>query len=218
MNDYLKVIYKEEARPYTMYPFKLCGHLFKKFGLKKDQLLLDLGCGRGEFLKGFARLGLNSEGLDSCESARELSKGHKIEICDFESQRLPYRDNHFDVVFCKSVIEHSYYPEKIFKEVHRILRPNGKFIVMTPDWESVFKTFYEDYTHRTPFTLASLKNIYAVSNFRQIKVNKFRQLPLVWKFPALGFFSTIIALIFPRSKIKAIRFSKEVMLLGYAEK
>lgn len=218
MSDYLEVVYEKDAKPYTSYPSKLCQHLFQRFNLKKGDRLLDLGCGRGEFLKGFASLGLNSEGLDCCKSALELSKEYKIEICDFENQKLPYTDNHFDVIFCKSVVEHSYYPDKIFKEARRILRPNGKFIVMTPDWESVYKTFYEDHTHRTPFTAASLKNIYSISDFKQTRVVKFRQLPLLWKFPFLTIFSKIIAMISPRSKIKAIRFSKEVMLLGIAEK
>ena len=218
MNDYLKVVYNKGVRPYTNYPSKLCRYLFKRFNLNKGDHLLDLGCGRGEFLKEFSALGLNSEGMDCCKSAVELSKGHKIEVCDFENQRLPYPDNYFGVIFCKSVIEHSYCPEKIFKEAYRILKPNGKFIVMTPDWESVYRTFYEDYTHRMPFTLNSLKNIYAIFGFGKIRVCKFRQLPILWKFPVLNVFSKIIALVFPRSKIKAIRFSKEVMLLGIAEK
>jgi len=218
MSDYLKVVYEKDARPYTIYPFKLCRYLFKRFNLSKGDHLLDLGCGRGEFLKGFSALGLNSEGLDCCKTAVELSKEYKIEVCDFESQKLPYPDSYFDVIFCKSVVEHSYYPEKIFNEARRILKPNGKFIIMTPDWESVYKTFYEDHTHRTPFTVTSLTNLYNISDFGQIRVVKFRQLPLLWKFPALNIFARIIAFTFPRSKIKAIRFSKEVMLLGIAEK
>lgn len=218
MSDYLKIFYEKNKKPYTSYPPKLCRYLFNKFSLKKGDHLLDLGCGRGEFLKGFASLELNSEGLDCCKSATEFSKDYKIEICDFENQRLPYPDNHFDIIFCKSVIEHSYYPEKIFKEAYRILKPNGKLIVMTPDWESVYKTFYEDYTHRVPFTVVSLKSIYNVTDFGRIKVAKFIQLPLLWKFPFLTVFSKFIAFVFPRSKIKAIRFSKEVMLLGVGEK
>lgn len=217
MSDYLKVIYSEKERPYTNYPEKLCRYLFQRFGLNKNQKLLDLGCGRGEFLRGFAKLGMETEGLDGCSGAKGLNKGHKVEIADLEGV-LPYPDDTFDVIFCKSVIEHFYYPEKIFKEAHRILKPGGKFITMTPDWEAVYRTFYEDYTHRTPFTLASLKDIYAIFGFKDISVCKFRQLPLLWKFPFLNMFSSVIAAVSPRSKIKAIRFSKEIMLLGCADK
>jgi len=218
MSDYLKVVYSEKERPYTSYPEKLCRHLFERFNLKKGQKLLDLGCGRGEFLRGFARLGMETEGLDNCASAKEMSKGHKVSLADFEKDKLPYPDNYFDAIFCKSVVEHFYYPEKIFQEAYRILKPGGKFIVMTPDWEAVYKTFYEDYTHRTPFTVASLRDIYAIFGFGDVLVCKFRQLPLLWKLPFLNIFSIMIAAVCPRSKIKAIRFSKEIMLLGCAVK
>lgn len=219
MSDYLKVVYSEKERPYTAYPPKLCKHLFDRFSLKPGERLLDLGCGRGEFLKGFAGLGMTAEGLDQCSTAKDLNKGYKVEIADFDKEALPYEDNSFDAIFCKSVIEHFYYPDKIFKEAYRILKPGGKFIVMTPDWEAVYKTsFYEDYTHRTPFTVTSLKDIYAIFNFTDIFVCKFRQLPLLWKYPFLNIFAKIIAVVCPRSKIKAIRFSKEIMLLGCAKK
>ena len=26
---------------------------------------------------------------------------------------------------------------------------------LTPDWETIYETFYEDFTHRTPFTIES---------------------------------------------------------------
>ena len=58
----------------------------------------------------------------------------------------------FDVIFSKSLVEHFYYPEKIYQEMHRVLKNGGIIITMTPDWEINYKTFYEDYTHRTPFS------------------------------------------------------------------
>lgn len=142
----------------------------------------------------------------------------EIKIADFEKERAPYDDNSFDIVFCKSFIEHFYYPEKIVKEVYRIVKTKGKLILMTPDWESVYKIFYEDYTHRTPFTVSSLRDIYAIHGFEDITVEKFRQLPFLWKFPVLNAVSSLISFICPRSKIKLIRFSKEIMLLGFGIK
>ena len=56
----------------------------------------------------------------------------------------------FDVIYSKSVIEHFYYPEKILKEAYRVLKPGGIIITLTPDWEFIYKSFYEDFTHRTP--------------------------------------------------------------------
>jgi len=53
MPNYLDVVYNKEKRPYTDYPSQLCSHLAEEFGMKKGQRLLDIGCGRGDFTKGF---------------------------------------------------------------------------------------------------------------------------------------------------------------------
>ncbi|MCK4822103.1 methyltransferase, partial [bacterium] len=92
---------------------------------------------------------------------------------------------------------------------------------MVPDWESVYKTFYEDYTHRTPFTVNSFKGISLINGFDDIKVEKFRQLPFLWSLPWLRSFCSLVALIAPRPLrpySKLIRFSQEIMLLSTAVK
>lgn len=65
----------------------------------------------------------------------------------YNEEDRPYNDNTFDIIFSQSVLEQFYFPEELVMEVYRILKPNGLVITMIPDWESVYKTFYEDYTH-----------------------------------------------------------------------
>ncbi len=141
----------------------------------------------------------------------------EIEILDIEREPLPYGDSSFDVVFNKSLIEHLNNPENFMREAYRILKPEGRLITMTPDWESVYKIFYEDYTHRTPFTKESLYDIHRIFGFKKVEVKKFRQLPILWKYPWLNIFSKILSYL-PKSEIKFIKFSKEIMLLSWAEK
>jgi SAM-dependent methyltransferase len=51
---------------------------------------------------------------------------------------IPYPDEHFDLVFCNSVIEHVTDPGFFFADVHRVLRPGGRFIAKTPNrWHYV---------------------------------------------------------------------------------
>jgi SAM-dependent methyltransferase len=47
--------------------------------------------------------------------------------------RLPFRENSFDLVTCRMVVEHLDLPAEAFAEVARCLRPGGAFIVMTPN-------------------------------------------------------------------------------------
>lgn len=219
--DYVAVIYNEGDKPFTQYPDKLARYLSSRYKLPKGGKILDLGCGRGEFLKGFIRCGLNGYGVDGSTVAKSICPEAEILQSDLENNTLPYNENYFDVVFSKSVLEHFYYPEKLVQEIYRILNPGGMVITMVPDWESVYNIFYDDYTHRKPFTLNSLKNILQISGFDKVRVEKIRQLPFLWSLPWLQPFCSIVALIAPRSLrpySKLVRFSQEVMLLSSAVK
>jgi SAM-dependent methyltransferase len=221
LRDYVSVIYNEEDRPFTKYPDLLTRHLFIKYGLSKGKKILDLGCGRGEFLRGFIRCGLIGYGVDQSLSAKSICPEAEIIQSDLEVEPLPYEDNSFDVVFSKSVLEHFYYPEKLVQQIRRILNPGGLVITMVPDWQSVYKTFYEDYTHRTPFTYTSIRDIFIISGFDNVQVEKFRQLPFLWAMPWLKPFSEIVSFVTPKflsPRSKLVRFSKEVMLLSSAVK
>ena len=83
-------------------------------------------------------------------------------------------------VYSKSFIEHFYYPEQVFKEIYRVLKPGGNVITLTPSWVDNMKVFYEDYTHRTPFTKMSLNDIHKLEGFIDISIKNFIQLPLIW--------------------------------------
>jgi len=219
--NYIEVVYNNKDRPFTQYPDKLARYLSSRYELVEGSKLLDLGCGRGEFLGGFIRCGLNGYGVD--QSARAVSVCPEAEILqsDLEKEVLPYKDNFFDVVFSKSVIEHFYYPEKLVMEIYRVVKPRGLVITMVPDWESAYKTFYDDYTHRTPFTVNSLKDIFLINGFDNVKVEKFRQLPFIWSLPWLKPFCSLLASITPRSlgpHSKLIKFSQNIMLLSTAVK
>jgi SAM-dependent methyltransferase len=219
--DYIAVVYNVEDRPFTQYPDKLALYLSSRYKLPKGSKILDLGCGRGEFLRGFIRCGLNGYGVDQSSIAKSVCPETEILQSDLENEQLPYDDNSFDVVFSKSVLEHFYYPEKLVMEIYRIIKPGGLVITMVPDWEAVYKTFYEDYTHRTPFTSNSLKDIFLISGFDDVKVEQFRQLPFLWTLPWLKPFCSLVAFIAPRflrSYSKLIRFSQEIMLLSTAVK
>jgi 2-polyprenyl-3-methyl-5-hydroxy-6-metoxy-1,4-benzoquinol methylase len=123
----------------------------------------------------------------------------------------------FDVIFSKSVIEHLFDPSKFVSECRRVLKPGGRIIVMTPDWGSTMKIFFDDYSHRQPYTATALKDLLDVFGFYKTHAELFYQLPVLWKYPALKAVSRILQFMVPvtaKSKIKFIRWSVELMVLG----
>ena len=186
---------------------------------KKGMKMLEPGCGRGEFLNNFKELGLDVVGVDISLEAANFKNGLDVRLCDVESEELPFEDNVFDVIYSKSFIEHLNYPEKYLEEAYRVLKPNGILLTLVPDWESNYKTYFDDFTHRSPFTKVALTDAYKMYGFKDIDVFKFRQLPIVWRYPKLNYFCAAISPLIPiRTKNKFLRWSRELMLVGSGRK
>ena len=219
MSDYLDVVYNKTARPYTGYPQKLISYLFNNFKMHKGMKLLEPGCGRGEHLRIYRDLGMEVYGMDVSPEAPGLSSDLDISTCNLDKEKLPYPDNHFDVIYSKSFLEHMRDPIFFLNEAYRVLKPGGLLLTMVPDWESQYQTFYDDHTHVSPFTIVSLNDIQLLTGFEDVKVSKFRQLPVVWKFPFINYLCALISPFVPvRTEIKFLRWSRELMLLGVGTK
>ena len=215
MADYLSVVYNEKTRPYTAYPEQLCNYLFQAFNMKPQMKFLEAGCGRGEHLRHFKDLGLDAYGIDMVPSAQDYHKNIPIKITDVEKMGIPFDDGFFDVVYSKSFIEHLYHPETYLKEAYRVLKPGGLLLTLVPDWESNYKTYFDDFTHRSPFTQHALADAYTIYGLKNVNVYTFRQLPVVWKYPVLNYVCAALSPFIPvRTKNTFLRWSRELMLVG----
>lgn len=216
---YIQTVYAESVRPKTEYPREFARHLAKLFSLRPGLRLLDVGCGRGDFAAAFAAEGLIVDGVD-----REALEGFPKEVSFTRAditQALPYPDNTFDVVFSKSVVEHMNDPEKFIKENLRVLKQGGLLICMAPDWNTQLYIFYDDHTHVCPITVIGMHDLLAIAGARDVSARIFYQLPVLWRHPWLIVFSKILQLAGPVKKLhknKFIRWSRELMILGYARK
>jgi SAM-dependent methyltransferase len=219
MADYLDIIYDEKSHPLNTYPSKLIKYLFDQYGMRKGQKILEPGCGRGEFLDAYRRLGLKCYGLDLSPCAGGFLEGIEVKQANIENEPLPYQDNYFDIIYSKSLMEHLHHPDKYLSEAFRILKPGGKVLCLIPDWESNFKIYFDDFTHVTPFTKITLRDILMMSDFTDVNVVKFRQLPIVWRYPLINIFCAMISPLIPvRTQTKFFRWSRELMLIGSATK
>lgn len=223
MSDYLAVVYDEDRTPRTDYPFQMVSYLFTRFHLQKGQKLLEIGCGRGEFLDAFQQLGMNCYGVDLSDHGFCQLSNIQVAKVDISQDALPFENSSFDIVYHKSLIEHLYSPDHLMKETCRVLKPGGRVIILTPDWVSQMKVFYEDYTHSRPYTVTALSDLLKVFEFNKIETELFYQLPVLWCFPKLKIISLFLRIILSThaaryltniTKIKFFRFSVELMVLG----
>jgi SAM-dependent methyltransferase len=95
--------------------------------------LLDIGCGNGVMLDRMKLLGWDVEGIETDPVACKLANAKHSKVYLSELAGRKYADDHFDVIILNHVLEHANDPIRLTKECHRILKPNGKIIIVTPN-------------------------------------------------------------------------------------
>jgi ubiquinone/menaquinone biosynthesis C-methylase UbiE len=107
--------------------------------VKPNARWLDAGCGCRILAQGLeeledqavARAGF-SVGMDPDKHGVAAHRNIEKRVCSF-LDRLPFRDQAFDVVTCNMVVEHLGDPLKCFVEIKRVLAPGGIVIFHTPN-------------------------------------------------------------------------------------
>ncbi len=100
-----------------------------KFYLKNDYTVLDAGCGNG-----FIMDNLNENtvtGIDFCFEMLQRGTGKGFLCADAEN--IPFSKNTFDVVYSADLLEHVPNPSRMVSESSRVLKKNGKLIIITPN-------------------------------------------------------------------------------------
>ncbi len=223
--DYLSVEYGESSKPFTSYPEKFANYLVEILHIKQGSQILEVGAGRCEMAKAFLGAGMNVMVTDSSplleKYATESGLAFSISKYDSGQEFSPFPNVVFDVVFTKSFVEHIPDPVDFALKMKTKLKPGGLLVTLTPDWETNYWNFYDDLTHIKPFTEVTLKNLYLYSDFEQSNVIKVRQLPSTWHSRIMRILSILTSVVIPtrfRTTIKWIRWSRELMLVGYGTK
>jgi SAM-dependent methyltransferase len=98
--------------------------------------VLEIGCGLGTDGAQFAKAGADYTGVDLTEAAIDLARKRfalfglkgKFQVADAEN--LDFPDETFDVVYSHGVLHHTPDIDAAVREVHRVLKPGGRAIVM----------------------------------------------------------------------------------------
>lgn len=152
--------------------------------------ILDIGCGRGEFLEAARRLHLTARGIDLSEESVALcrNKGLNAEQADLFTYLEAAPDRSFGGAFCCQVVEHLQ-PEHVPALIRLLgakLRQGSLVAIETPNPEclAIFAThFYIDPTHTRPVPAALLRFYLEEAGFGSIEVE--RLAPAAEAIPAL---------------------------------
>ncbi len=117
----------------------------------KKAMKINIGCG------GRPKDGYLNIDMDSIEILKERypykTFSDDIKIYNWNIFNLPLDDNSVDEILCEAMIEHLSFEEesKFFYEIKRVLKPKGKFIFSTTNFEEIVKIWLEADDHWKDF-------------------------------------------------------------------
>ena len=107
------------------------------------QDMIEIGCGLGMFSYTMASSvpNLSIRTGDISEYAMSVTKEilsmfPSVSIQRFDAENLPFKNETADIVVAFDVAEHLEHPERLIQHAFRVLRPNGLFLMTTPNPQS----------------------------------------------------------------------------------
>ena len=121
------------------YNLSICPLYSRKYNPDSGKIMLNIGSGDWE-CEGWTNLDYPSEWYVNEQ------KKHKIIHYDIRNDKLPFKDNSVDAVYCSHVIEHieDKYISELFSEVFRVLKKNGVARFCCPDAEFIYNVSKTD--------------------------------------------------------------------------
>jgi SAM-dependent methyltransferase len=150
--------FRESERPQKMLIWKtLCRTFFQKI-VGPGQIVVDLACGYGEFINNIK--GKKKYAVDLNPDACQYLESD-VEFCLTRADAIAgIADNAVDVVFASNFLEHLETKKEcdaVFAEVKRILKYEGRFIVMGPNIRYLAAEYWDFYDHYLPLSHLSLE-------------------------------------------------------------
>jgi len=135
--------------------------------IQPGDVVLDLGCGYGEFINQ-VQCGRKLAMDLNPEAARRLNPDVKLLAQDC-SAAWPLPDNSLDVVFTSNFFEHLPAKQQLadtLAQARRCLRPGGRLIAMGPNIKYLPGAYWDFWDHHLPLTESSLGEGLAAAGFR----------------------------------------------------
>lgn len=172
-----------------------------KYELNESGIMLDVGCGEGRHIFGIMQehpemkcigLDMDNDSLHKAEEGYEYFKSISNVGAEFlkgSAYSLPFLDNSLDLIVCSEVLEHLHQYNDAVKEIHRVLKPGGKFYASVPaSWpEKICWALSKDYQnqpggHLRIFNQSGLVSEIEDSGFKFLSSDRFHSIhaPYWW--------------------------------------
>jgi SAM-dependent methyltransferase/uncharacterized protein YoxC len=139
--------------------------------------VLDVGCGRGEFLGLLQAAGVAAKGLDLNFEMVEICRAKGLDVAHGDAlshlKHLP--DESLGGLFAAQVVEHlpPDYLLAVLSEAQRVLRPGASLVLETVNvacWYAFFQSYIRDITHARPLHPETLQYLVTASGFTAVDV------------------------------------------------
>lgn len=195
-------LFLTEQERYSTYPWLYQAAEFREHA---GERVLEVGCGTGSDLLQFAKHGAIATGVDLTARHLELASrrvGHLASVQRADMRALPFADNSFDYVYSHGVLMCSDEPERVVREIYRVLRPGGRLNVHVYAFWSYFtlwrflrygrdfKLHFENSTapvHVDLYTARKLRRLFGP----QIQIEKHQCKPFEALAPLFGWFLVV---------------------------
>jgi SAM-dependent methyltransferase len=146
----------------------LCEIFFQKY-VPEDGTVVDVASGYCEFIN--AIKARNKIALDINPNAKKFADANVKVILSLSTNMKNIESNSVDVTFASNCFEHLNREEIILtiREIYRILKPDGSFLVLQPNYRFCQKDYFMFFDHITPLDDRSLCEILEISDFKIIE-------------------------------------------------
>jgi ubiquinone/menaquinone biosynthesis C-methylase UbiE len=158
--------------------YKSFRHALDKLNLRADDVLLDVCCGGGTLLNQALQIVRRAAGLDYSPDMVALTRENnsqavaegRLEVRQGDARTLPWNDATFDAVTNANALVFIQEPVKALREAHRVLKPGGRFVVVTTGKRRFAALLYAPwYAALTLYTAGELAHMLREAGFTAVE-------------------------------------------------
>lgn len=144
---------------------------------RKNNRMLDVGCGEGWLLELAMKRGWQVCGTEFSPRAIEICKKRGIKMYAGILKPETIEEKDFDVIISSETIEHINNPREEILNIHQLLRIRGLFCITTPNFNSYLRWIFKDKYdiirypgHLSYYTKKTLNRLLSESGFKKVKL------------------------------------------------